>query len=115
MTGIGRRNCAGRGVRQADALTGSDTEARIALQQCLYLFLFFPIFELNVAVERLISCRFLTAQILADSLLSTAGSLLLCPAVPVSAAVCFPAGDHRRHPCLHHLPGGKEVLHLPMS
>lgn len=31
----------GRGVRQADALTGSDTEARTALQQRLYL-CFFP-------------------------------------------------------------------------
>lgn len=83
MTGIGS-DCAGRGVRQADALTGSDTEARTAPQQSLYFIFSF----------------------------SPAGLFSLCPAVPVSAAVCLPAGDHRRHPGLHHLPGGKEVSHL---
>lgn len=60
MTGI-RSDCAGRGVRQADALTGSDTGARSACSKAA-LFLFYSIFGLYVAVERLISCSFFTEK-----------------------------------------------------
>lgn len=105
MTGI-RGDGSGRGVRQADALTGSDTEAITAPQQSLHLF-FFHIWLFFATAERLISCRFSTER---SFLFSATGLFLLSPAVSVSAAVCFPAGDHRRRPGLHHLPAGKEAL-----